>query len=122
MSLEHEKKLPTGNISVQAVDGLDTKEEIETDLLSDDEFTDAEYSRLLWKIDFIIMVGSTMFSKPPKFAVAHTQPMLMILYGLQFADKTSLSRGVIFVSQPSMPATQFRLTSGIAGGHWPRCG
>lgn len=23
--------------------------------------------------------------------------MLMILYGLQFADKTSLSRGVIFV-------------------------
>lgn len=26
--------------------------------------------------------------------------MLMILYGLQFADKTSLSRGVIFVSPP----------------------
>jgi hypothetical protein len=34
-----------------------------------DEFTSSEYSRLMRKVDFILM------------------PMLMILYGLQYSDK-----------------------------------
>lgn len=43
-----------------------------------DEFTEAEYSKLMRKVDFILM------------------PMLMVLYGLQYSDKTSLSSGMVF--------------------------
>ncbi len=43
-----------------------------------DEFTDKEYNKLMRKVDFILM------------------PMLMILYGLQYSDKTSLSSGMVF--------------------------
>ncbi|BEJ15965.1 hypothetical protein CspHIS471_0505700 [Cutaneotrichosporon sp. HIS471] len=43
-----------------------------------DEFTEKEYNRVIRKVDFIIM------------------PMLMLLYGLQYSDKTSLSSGAVF--------------------------
>ncbi|BEI81330.1 hypothetical protein CcaverHIS002_0204900 [Cutaneotrichosporon cavernicola] len=52
--------------------------EAEDRVLAHDEFTPKEYSRLMRKVDFILM------------------PMLMILYGLQYSDKTSLSSGVVF--------------------------
>lgn len=56
MTIEDEKKV-TGDISVQEIHGLDSKREIEEDLLSDDEFTADEYRRLLRKVDLIIMVS-----------------------------------------------------------------
>ncbi|BEI80879.1 hypothetical protein CcaverHIS002_0200390 [Cutaneotrichosporon cavernicola] len=80
--LEDEKKASDmGHVEVHQVlrkDSIHVAGEGDKELLREDEFTDKEYHRLRWKVDLIIM------------------PLLMILYGLQYADKTSLSRGVIF--------------------------
>lgn len=56
---------------------LDEHEKV---IYAEDQFTEKEYKRLRLKIDFIIM------------------PIMMIIFGLNYSDKTSLSSGVIFVS------------------------
>ncbi|CAK9786196.1 hypothetical protein CC85DRAFT_271311 [Cutaneotrichosporon oleaginosum] len=66
-----------GHIDVHEVDEKEL-DEAEDAIIAEQEFTPAEYSRVRWKIDLILM------------------PVLMIIYGLQFADKTSLAAGVVF--------------------------
>lgn len=56
---------------------LDEHEKV---IYAEDQFTDKDYKRLRFKIDMIIM------------------PIMMIIFGLNYSDKTSLSSGVVFVS------------------------
>ncbi|CAK9781993.1 hypothetical protein CC85DRAFT_288406 [Cutaneotrichosporon oleaginosum] len=68
-----------GSISVTVADGeLAKLDEYEEVIAAETEFTEAEYKRLRRKFDFVLI------------------PLLMIAYGLQYSDKTSLSSGVIF--------------------------
>ncbi|GMK54676.1 hypothetical protein CspeluHIS016_0112620 [Cutaneotrichosporon spelunceum] len=66
-----------GHIDVHEVDEKEL-DDAEDTILAEQEFTPQEYKRVRWKIDLILM------------------PVLMVIYGLQFADKTSLAAGVIF--------------------------
>ncbi|BEJ11159.1 hypothetical protein CspHIS471_0105810 [Cutaneotrichosporon sp. HIS471] len=66
-----------GHIDVHEVDENEL-EKAEDAIVAEHEFTPQEYKRVRWKIDLILM------------------PVLMIIYGLQFADKTSLAAGVVF--------------------------
>lgn len=62
---------------------LDEHEKV---IYAEDQFTDNDYKRLRWKIDLIMM------------------PIMMIIFGLNYSDKTSLSSGVVFVSAtPTFP-------------------
>ncbi|WVF69378.1 hypothetical protein IAT40_004154 [Kwoniella sp. CBS 6097] len=52
--------------------------EIEGVIAAEAQYTEAEYRKLRWKFDLILL------------------PIMMLTYGLQFADKVSLSSGVVF--------------------------
>lgn len=66
---------------------LDEHEKV---IYAEDQFTERDYSRLRWKVDLIIM------------------PILMVIFGLNYSDKTSLSSGVIFVSDAAFPRVLHR--------------
>ncbi|WWD04633.1 hypothetical protein V865_002704 [Kwoniella europaea PYCC6329] len=51
---------------------------VEDVILAEQSYTEEEYKKLRWRFDLILM------------------PIMMLTYGLQFADKVSLSSGVVF--------------------------
>ncbi|WWC62323.1 uncharacterized protein I303_104919 [Kwoniella dejecticola CBS 10117] len=69
-----------GVVAVDAVDeGLKTDNHNAEDvILAEESYSEEEYKRLRWKFDLTLM------------------PILMLTYGLQYADKVSLSSGVVF--------------------------
>lgn len=78
-------KLPVDGKDAKGVAVVDIVEtgsldEHEKVIYAEDQFSKKDYSRLRWKVDLIMM------------------PILMIIFGLNYSDKTSLSSGVIFVS------------------------
>lgn len=79
-------KLPVEDVKddkgIAVVDVLErgSLDEHEKVIYAEDQFSEREYSRLRWKIDLIML------------------PILCIIFGLNYSDKTSLSSGVIFVS------------------------
>ncbi|WWC95248.1 hypothetical protein V866_002107 [Kwoniella sp. B9012] len=84
---EEHKDLTTTSVHPELTkdDKLDKAENV---ILAESEYTEEQYKKLRRKFDFILM------------------PIMMLVYGLQFSDKVSLSSGVIFGLLPDTGMNQ----------------
>ncbi|WVQ82812.1 hypothetical protein IAT38_004944 [Cryptococcus sp. DSM 104549] len=76
-----EKAVVAGDQIISLVKDTQDVEDVtqaEDIIVAEGQYTEAQYNKLKWKFDLIIL------------------PVLMLCYGLQFADKISLSSGVVF--------------------------